>query len=93
MDIIRLREGEAGSVRAALLNFDAVILPQRIINHNEDLDCSLVFDSTICACRGVVARVNCSATLSSSPYLYIKYSGFCNSDKQTGRSSSSGLGI
>ena len=57
MDIIRLRDGEAGSVRAALLNFDAVILPHRILNHSGDLDCNLVFDSMVCACKGVIARV------------------------------------
>ena len=64
MDIIRLRDGEAGSVRAALLNFDAVILPHRILNHSGDLDCNLVFDSMVCACRGVITRVT---ALSSSP--------------------------
>ena len=52
MDIIRLRDGEAGSVRAALLNFDAVILPHHILNHNGDLDCNLIFDSMVWLQRG-----------------------------------------
>ena len=53
MDMTRLNDGNSRFVLQTALNLDAVIRPERILNHNLDLACSLVLASTSFASSGV----------------------------------------
>jgi hypothetical protein len=66
MDDIRVSEGLAGSVQQASLNREAVILPDRILDHNRDLLWPRVRFSPKSACSGVTLMTHSDDFNSSS---------------------------